>query len=323
MSDSEFKPNNPVPADLHDEPGMGRTALQALALMVLPPILFSLSISANPSASALQVYRPTLVPIPPTFARPAPPSRPAPPAPADSAKATPPTSAPAPTPSAAELALKKVRDSLKEDKEKREAEAEKARKKKEEAEEEKRRKEKEEEKRKAEEEKKKQREKENREVEEKKRKEDEAKKKEREAEELAERVRQREEEEREARAREAEARAAELRAQEDARARADELVRLADLQGIYKSRVIRQIENELETPPALVGRKDVVVEVRVLLHPDGELNGWPTVTRSSGFPDYDEEAIRAVLKAAPLVIPTDEPELLHDFLRLDLDIRPK
>ena len=316
MSDSEFKPNNPVPADLHDEPGMGRTALQALALMVLPPILFSLSISANPSASALQVYRPTLVPIPPTFARPAPPSRPAPPAPADSAKATPPTSAPAPTPSAAELALKKVRDSLKEEKEKREAEAEKVRKKKKEAEEEKRRKEKEEEKRKAEEEKK-------RKEDEAKKEKEEAEKKEREAEELAERVRQREDEAREARAREAEARAAELRAQEDARARADELVRLADLQGIYKSRVIRQIENELETPPALVGRKDVVVEVRVLLHPDGELNGWPTVTRSSGFPDYDEEAIRAVLKAAPLVIPTDEPELLHDFLRLDLDIRPK
>ena len=71
-----------------------------------------------------------------------------------------------------------------------------------------------------------------------------------------------------------------------------------------------------------MGRDDVVVEIEVFLHPDGELKGWPTVTRSSGFPEYDEAAIRAVIQAAPLVVPVDEPELLGEFLNLDLDVTP-
>ena len=302
-----------VPVDLHHEPKKIRTALISLALIGFSAAFFTLSFSVDAPASGLQIYRPTLVPIPPDFAFPQPPvavaqSEPEPPAP--------PQPAPKPTPSKAELALKQAQDSLEAERERREEEERKERE--------------EDEQRKAEEERKqKEEEKKKREEEERKREEEERKQREREEQRKAEdeqrkeEARKRREEEAERRVREQEERAAELRAQADAAARAAEVARLAGLREIYMGRIRAQIETQMDTPAALVGREDVVVEVRVLLHSDGELKGWPKVIRSSGFSDYDEEAIRAVIQASPLLLPSDEPELLREFLQLNLRIRPQ
>ena len=291
-----------VPVDLHRERKKLRTALLSLALIVCPGGLFILGFpGGNPDLGFESPEPPDLLPpqiyYPPLAE--APPPEPEPPAPPK------PEPKPTPTPSEAELALKRIQVSLAAEKERREEEERKQREEEEQRKAEEERKQKEEEKKKREEEERKQREREEqRKTEEEQRKEEERKRREEEAE-LARR------------------KAEELRAQADAAARAAEVARLAGLRDIYLGRIRAQIENRMDTPAALVGREDVVVEVRVLLHSDGELKGWPKVIRSSGFPDYDEEAIRAVIQASPLLLPADEPELLREFLQLNLRIRPK
>ena len=49
----------------------------------------------------------------------------------------------------------------------------------------------------------------------------------------------------------------------------------------------------------------------------------PEVVESSGLPEYDMEATRAVMKAAPLPMPTKEPELMEEFKELNLYISPE
>ena len=299
-----------VPVDLHHEPKKIRTALISLALIGFSAAFFTLSFSVDAPAAGLQIYRPTLVPIPPDFAFPQPPVAVAQSEPEPSA---PPQPAPAPTPSKAELALKQIQVSLAAEKERRE--------------EEEREKREEEERRKAEEERK------QKEEEKKKREEEERKEREREEQRKAEEERrtaeeeQRKEEERKRREEEVELarrKAEELRAQADAAARAAEAARLAGLRDIYIGRLENRIGNETDTPAELEGRDDVVVRVEIFLHPDGELKGWPKVIRSSGYPDYDNEAVRAIIQVAPLVIPNadEEPELAREFLYLKLDISP-
>ena len=301
-----------VPVDLHRERKKFRTALLSLALIVCSGGFFMLGFpvwkldfgSKSPKKTLApappQVYSPPLAEGPPPELEP-----PAPPKPA-------PKPTPTPSPSEAELALKRIQVSLAAEKERREEEERKQREEDEQRKAEEERKQKEEEKKKREEEERKQREREEqRKAEEERRTAEEEQRKEEE--------RKRREEEVELARRKAE----ELRAQADAAARAAEVERLAGLRGIYMGRIRAQIENRMDTPAALVGREDVVVEVRVLLHSDGELKGWPKVIRSSGFPDYDEEAIRAVIQASPLLLPADEPELLREFLQLNLRIRPK
>ena len=291
-----------VPVDLHRERKKLRTALLSLALIVCPGGLFILDFPEGkpdlgfespepPDLLPPQIYYPPLAEAPPPEPEPPAPPKPAP--------------KPTPTPSEAELALKRIQVSLAAEKERREEEERKQREEEEQRKAEEERKQKEEEKKEREEEERKQREREEqRKAEEEQRKEEERKRREEEAE-LARR------------------KAEELRAQADAAARAAEVARLAGLRDIYLGRIRAQIENRMDTPAALVGREDVVVEVRVLLHSDGELKGWPKVIRSSGFSDYDEEAIRAVIQASPLLLPSDEPELLREFLQLNLRISPK
>ena len=299
-----MSPAKKVSADLHEERGKWvPCAILALLALLLPAAPYLLSIaearpSAPPSIHKVSLLRETLAQPAPPRPKPKPQPKPEPPKKPKPAK-----------PTVAEIALKEIQASLVAEKKKREEEK---RKKREREEEEKRKKEAE--KKKREEAKKK------KQAEEEKRKKEEAKKR---AEELAEAARTRAQEAAAARAKEAENRAAELRAQADAAARAAEAARLADLRGLYLSRIRAQIESRLDTPPSVLGQDDLVAEIRVLLHSDGELKGWPQITRSSGFPEYDEAAIRAIIQAAPLVVPSDEPELLGEFLRLDLRIRPQ
>ena len=310
--------NLAVPLDLSAEPGKWAPCaiLALVAVLLLGGPSFVSFVDAKPRAAVLRVHKVSL--LPPGQIAPAPVSEPSP-----QPEPPPPEKPPTQNPNAAEIALKEVQASIIAERQRRETEEEKKRERQQREEDDKRRKAEEDDKRKKkqEDEKKKRRAREKREQEEKEREEKEADKNRREAaEKAAAEARARADKER---IKAAEVRAAKLRAEGKARARAAEDARLADLRGVYISRIIAQIENQLATPASVVGRDDVVVEVRVLLHPDGELNGWPTVTRPSGFPDYDEEAIRAVIKAAPLVVPTGEAELIQEFLRLDLHIRPE
>ena len=299
-----MNPDKKVPADLHEERGKWvPCAILALLAILLPAVPYLLSIaearpSAPPSIHKVSLLRETLAQPAPPRPKPEPEPKPEPPKKPKPAK-----------PTVAEIALKEIQASLIAEKKKREEEKRK-----------KREREEAEKKRKATEKKKREEAKKKKQAEEEKRKKEEAKKR---AEELAEAARTRAQEAAAARAKEAADRAAELRAQADAASRAAEAARLADLRGLYLNRIRAQIESRLDTPAAVLGRDDLVAEIRVLLHSDGELKGWPQVTRSSGFPEYDEAAIRAIIQAAPLVVPSDEPELLGEFLQLDLRIRPQ
>ena len=161
--------------------------------------------------------------------------------------------------------------------------------------------------------------------EEKKRKEDEARKK-REAEKKRkeeEARRKREQEEQRARLR-AEAAAAEAERQ---RQQALEK-RTARIANDYAARIIASIDQHLKTPAGVPEDSDIVVIVRVQLNPDGSLIGIPEVEESSGYSEYDEAAIRAVLKAAPLPVPTESfitgnSRLMQQFLEHRLYIRPR
>ena len=299
-----------VPVDLHRERKKLRTALLSLALIVCPGGLFILDFPEGkpdlgfespepPDLLPPQIYYPPLAEAPPPEPEPPAPPKPAP--------------KPTPTPSEAELALKRIQVSLAAEKERREEEERKQREEEEQRKAEEERKQKEEEKKKREEEERKEREREEqRKAEEERRTAEEEQRKEEE--------RKRREEEVELARRKAE----ELRAQADAAARAAEAARLAGLRDIYIGRLENRIGNETDTPAELEGRDDVVVRVEIFLHPDGELKGWPKVIRSSGYPDYDNEAVRAIIQVAPLVIPNadEEPELAREFLYLKLDISP-
>ena len=97
---------------------------------------------------------------------------------------------------------------------------------------------------------------------------------------------------------------------------------LAGLQKSYLGRIKNVIERHLQTPPSARGEDDLLVVVEVRLDTDGTLLGLPSVLESSDLPDYDEAAVRAVLKASPFDMPR-EPELLEEFRILTLHITPQ
>ena len=97
---------------------------------------------------------------------------------------------------------------------------------------------------------------------------------------------------------------------------------LAGLQNSYIGRITQGIERHLQTPPSARGEEDLLVVVEVRLDTDGTLLGLPSVLESSDLPDYDEAAVRAVLKASPFDMPR-EPELLEVFRILTLHITPQ
>ena len=163
-----------------------------------------------------------------------------------------------------------------------------------------------------------------REDEEKKRKAEEAKKKQKELEkkrreEELEKERQREQDEKERKQRELELAQRQADAAAKAAARASAL---AGLQKSYLGRIKKVIERHLQTPPSARGEEDLLVVVEVRLDTDGTLLGLPSVLESSDLPDYDEAAVRAVLKASPFDMPR-EPELLEEFRILTLHITPQ
>lgn len=153
-----------------------------------------------------------------------------------------------------------------------------------------------------------------------KKREQEKQRKEEEARKKREEEKRRKEEEEQTRQR-AEAAAAAAARQEALQKRAS---RIADR---YASLIINRINDYLKTPSSVPLDSDIVVIVRVRVNPDGSLIGLPDVVESSGFPEYDDAAVRAVLKAAPLPIPkepfiTENEELMQQFLEHTLYIRP-
>ena len=157
--------------------------------------------------------------------------------------------------------------------------------------------------------------------EEKKREEDERKKREEEKR-LAE---EKKREEKERKKREEERKLAESQAEEDRKKReADKAQRevLENLKDNYIRRIKSKIRPHLVTPPEARGIENLEVVVEVRLNADGFLEEFPGVLEKSGVTEYDEEAMRAMLKAAPFVMPK-EPELLEEFRVLTLRITPE
>ena len=305
-----------IPPDLNAEPGKWLPcALLALVVILLPLALFLLSPDSGAQRPPAQAIKASLIPVR-VVSSPAPPPPKSEPRPEAKAEPTPKKSAP-PKPTVAEVALKEVQESLK-------AELERQRKDEERREKEQR----EAEKREAERE-----EQERREAKERvERQEAEKRQAEREERETSEqkKAQAREQAAREAQAKEAARRAAALRAQAEAEARADEIDRLARLRQRIIDQIKEAIHAEFEFPNNLRGRKDLSVRVHFRLGRDGTLDVFPSVSRSetSGFPEYDEAAIKAVLNASarfPDIIPSerDEPELTPEFREdLNLRIRP-
>ncbi|GAG35298.1 unnamed protein product, partial [marine sediment metagenome] len=58
------------------------------------------------------------------------------------------------------------------------------------------------------------------------------------------------------------------------------------------------------TPPDFQNR-GLSTELRVRLGPTGEVLGTPVVVRSSGDPYWDDNVIRALMKASPLPAPPE------------------
>lgn len=75
--------------------------------------------------------------------------------------------------------------------------------------------------------------------------------------------------------------------------------------------VRRQIQSVWVTPPSFRGR-GLVTHLEIRLAASGEVLGEPRVVRSSGDPYFDDNAVRAVLRASPLPAPS-EPGV-RDFL---------
>ena len=109
---------------------------------------------------------------------------------------------------------------------------------------------------------------------------------------------------------------------EEAAAAAKRVAALSSLQNSYIGRITQGIERHLQTPPSARDEDDLLVVVEVRLDTDGTLLGLPSVLESSDLPDYDEAAVRAVLKASPFDMPR-EPELLEVFRILTLHITPQ
>ncbi|MGI9297876.1 MAG: energy transducer TonB [Gammaproteobacteria bacterium] len=108
---------------------------------------------------------------------------------------------------------------------------------------------------------------------------------------------------------------------EAAESRAAE-ARTARLRDSYIGRIKSSIRPFLITPPEARGVDGLEVVVEVRLEASGELIGLPEIAESSGVPEYDEAAYRAVLKASPLPMPK-EPGLLEEFRHLRLLITPQ
>ncbi len=110
-------------------------------------------------------------------------------------------------------------------------------------------------------------------------------------------------------------------AADTAAAAAARATQLANLQEIYKGRIVDRIKSHLKTPIS-VKDKSIIVVISFRLTADGEAVGFPEIEESSGYPEYDESAFQAVLRATPLPMPK-EPELIKEFQSMTLRISSK
>ena len=94
-----------------------------------------------------------------------------------------------------------------------------------------------------------------------------------------------------------------------------------ELIDIYRSRIKTLIERGLQTPSGIPSNARVVLLVR--LGENGLLIGDPELIDSSGYPEYDKEAIRAIVFAQPLPVPSQDPKLMEEFRELRIDITPR
>lgn len=166
-----------------------------------------------------------------------------------------------------------------------------------------------------------QREEEKKKQEEEKRKQDEEKKKREEEKKRKEEEEKRRQEEEQARLK-AEAAAAEA-AQQAALEK-----RLSRVAASIAADIANRIKNHLITPDSVPNDGDIVVVVYVRLNADGSISGFPEILESSGFPEYDDAALRAVLKSAPLPMPREafireDQAIMQQFLEHRLYVRPQ
>lgn len=92
-----------------------------------------------------------------------------------------------------------------------------------------------------------------------------------------------------------------------------------ELIDIYRVRIKSLIERHLRIPENTPEDAKVVLLMR--LRPGGNLDGDPTVEESSGYPAYDNEAVRAVIFAQPFPMPSD-PAVLRALQEIKLTVRP-
>lgn len=93
---------------------------------------------------------------------------------------------------------------------------------------------------------------------------------------------------------------------------------MARLVGAIQERVQRHVPSPENIP------SNIQVEIKVPLQDNGRLAGLPEVIRGSGYPTFDEQAVRAIIKGAEqgFEMPAD-PELRKRFDELILIIKPK
>ena len=98
----------------------------------------------------------------------------------------------------------------------------------------------------------------------------------------------------------------------------------ASLIGRYTTGIRERVHRYMSNPEGIGASDDIAVEVRVRLDSRGMLAAAPVIERSSGSSAYDNQAIRAVIRAADggFELP-DDPQLRTEFGDLLLTIRPK
>ena len=108
-----------------------------------------------------------------------------------------------------------------------------------------------------------------------------------------------------------------------AAANAAEFDRISALRDIYSERIRVQIrEAILKLSPPREIPDNATIRVEVILNSDGTLRLDPRILNSSGFDEYDELVLRALLLVPVFNLPTEEPELLEEFRELNLSICP-
>jgi colicin import membrane protein len=88
----------------------------------------------------------------------------------------------------------------------------------------------------------------------------------------------------------------------------------------YQDKIRLKIRGLLRLPPLAKGNIEVVFRVNLL--PTGEVNGRPTLVKSSGVPAYDSAVERAIVGASPLPLPPDKEAAALFGEGLELKFRP-